>query len=35
MPVVTKDLPDNAVAVGVPATVISYEGSKDFIFYRQ
>lgn len=33
--VVTKDLPDNAVAVGVPATVISYEGSKDFIFYRQ
>ncbi|AFY32696.1 serine O-acetyltransferase [Calothrix sp. PCC 7507] len=33
--VVTKDLPDNAVAVGVPAKVISYEGSKDFIIYRQ
>lgn len=29
--VVTKDLPDNAVAIGVPARVISYEGSQDFI----
>jgi serine O-acetyltransferase len=29
--VVTKDLPDNAVAVGIPAKIISYEGSKDFI----
>jgi serine O-acetyltransferase len=29
--VVTKDLPDNAVAVGVPAKIISYEGSKDFV----
>jgi serine O-acetyltransferase len=29
--VVTKDLPDNAVAVGVPAKIISYKGSKDFI----
>jgi serine O-acetyltransferase len=29
--VVTKDLPDNAVAVGVPAQIVSYEGSKDFI----
>ena len=29
--VVTKDLPDNAVAVGVPAQIISYEGSKDFV----
>jgi len=28
--VVTKDLPDNAVAVGIPARIISYEGSKDF-----
>lgn len=32
--VVTKDLPANAVAVGVPAKIISYEGSKDYIFYR-
>jgi serine O-acetyltransferase len=29
--VVTKDIPDNAVAVGIPAKVISYKGSKDFI----
>lgn len=33
--VVTKDLPDNAVAVGVPAKIISYKGSKDFIMYRE
>jgi serine O-acetyltransferase len=33
--VVTKDLPDNAVAVGVPAKVISHEGSADFILYRK
>jgi serine O-acetyltransferase len=29
--VVTKDLPDNAVAGGVPAKIISYKGSKDFV----
>lgn len=29
--VVTKDIPDNAVVVGVPAKVISYEGSKEYI----
>lgn len=29
--VVTKDIPDNAVAVGVPAKVISYEGSAGYI----
>ncbi len=29
--VVTKDLPDNSVAVGVPATVISSKGSGDYI----
>jgi serine O-acetyltransferase len=29
--VVTKDLPDNAVAVGIPAQIISYKGSQDFI----
>ena len=30
--VVTKDLPAEAVAVGIPAKVISYNGSQDFIF---
>lgn len=29
--VVTKDIPDNAVVVGVPAKVISYNGSKGYI----
>ena len=29
--VVTKDVPDKAVVVGVPAKVISYEGSADFV----
>lgn len=29
--VVTKDLPDQAVAVGIPAKIISYQGSQDFI----
>lgn len=29
--VVTKDLPDYAVAVGVPAKIISYKGSADFV----
>jgi serine O-acetyltransferase len=33
--VVTKDLPDKAVAVGIPAKVISYESSKEYIIYRQ
>jgi len=32
--VVTKDLPDGAVAVGVPAKVVSLEGSGDFIACR-
>ncbi|MGF1493515.1 MAG: serine O-acetyltransferase [Microcoleaceae cyanobacterium] len=31
--VVTKDLPDGAVAVGIPAKVISYQGSGDFLHY--
>jgi serine O-acetyltransferase len=31
--VVTKDLPDKAVAVGIPAKVISYQGSGDFLAY--
>jgi serine O-acetyltransferase len=32
--VVTKSVPDCAVAVGIPARVISYEGSFDFIQYK-
>jgi serine O-acetyltransferase len=32
--VLMKDLPDFAVAVGVPAKVISYAGSQEFILYR-
>jgi serine O-acetyltransferase len=31
--VVTKSLPDRAVAIGIPAYVISYEGSFEFIAY--
>lgn len=31
--VVTKDIPDNGVAVGVPAQVINLNGSSDFIKY--
>lgn len=30
--VVNCDLPDNAVAVGVPAKIVSYKGSQDYIF---
>mgnify|MGYP001564574667 CR=1 FL=1 len=33
--VVTKDLPDNAVAVGVPAKIISYNSSRDFIEFNE
>ena len=29
--VVAKDVPDNAVVVGVPARVISFEGSRDYV----
>lgn len=32
--VVTKDLPDNAVAVGVPAEIINYNSSRDFIEFN-
>ncbi|NJR12907.1 serine acetyltransferase [bacterium] len=31
--VVTKDVPDRAVVVGIPAKVISYRGSFDFVLY--
>ena len=29
--VVTKDIPDNAVVAGIPAKIINYEGSADYI----
>ncbi len=32
--VVTKSLPDSAVAVGIPAHIISYEGSFEFVIYE-
>jgi serine O-acetyltransferase len=31
--VVTKDVPDNAVVVGVPGRVISYDGAADYVEY--
>ena len=31
--VVTKDLPANAVAVGVPAQIINYNSSSDFVIF--
>ncbi|MFT5728838.1 MAG: serine O-acetyltransferase [Desulforhopalus sp.] len=33
--VVTKDLPDNAVVVGVPARIINYDSSKDFVLFNR
>lgn len=33
--VVTKDLPDNAVAVGVPARVINLNSSRDFVNFNR
>lgn len=33
--VVTKDLPDNAVAVGVPAEIINHNSSRDFIEFNR
>ena len=32
--VVTKDIPDNAVVVGIPAKVLNYRGSTEFIHFR-
>ena len=32
--VVTKDVPDNAVVVGIPAKVLNYNGSYEFVHYR-
>ena len=33
--VVLKDLPENATAVGVPAKVVNYNSSKDFIIIKE
>jgi len=33
--VVKKDLPDNAVAVGIPARVVNYNSSRDFINFNR
>jgi serine O-acetyltransferase len=32
--VVTKDLPDHAVAVGIPAQIISFNGSREHVHFR-
>lgn len=32
--VVTKDLPDRAIAVGVPAKIINYNSSESYVIYR-
>jgi serine O-acetyltransferase len=29
--VVTKDIPDNAVVVGVPGRIVSYDGSEGYL----
>jgi len=33
--VVTKDLPDNAVAVGIPARIVNYNSSRDFVNFNR
>jgi serine O-acetyltransferase len=33
--VVTKDIPDNAVSVGVPARVINFNSSREFIEFNR
>jgi serine O-acetyltransferase len=33
--VVTKSIPDNASVGGIPAEIINYKGSKDFIHFRE
>jgi hypothetical protein len=32
--VVTKDIPAQAVAVGIPAKIISYQGAQDYVIIR-
>lgn len=32
--VVLKDVPDNAVVAGIPAQVMNYQGSQDFVLFR-
>jgi len=33
--VVTKDIPDNAIVAGIPATILNYKGSENFIRYKK
>lgn len=33
--VVTHDVPDNAITGGIPAKIINYKGSQEFIHYRK
>jgi serine O-acetyltransferase len=33
--VVTRDVPDNAVAGGIPAKIINYKSSQKFVHYRE
>lgn len=33
--VVVKSIPNNAVAIGVPARIINFEGSTDYVHYRK
>jgi len=33
--VVTRDLPDNAVAVGIPARILNYNSSRDFVNFNR
>lgn len=32
--VVTKDVPDNAVVAGIPAKIVNYKGSQDYLEYE-
>lgn len=32
--VVTKSIPDNGVVLGVPARIINYDSSRDFVYYN-
>ena len=33
--VVTKDVPDNAVVVGIPGRIINYDSSKDCVLFNR
>jgi serine O-acetyltransferase len=32
--VVTKDVPDRAVVIGIPAQIVNFNGSEEYICYR-